>query len=208
MHAAVMSRAPVIAPPMKMARRAPGGAGVSRAEEPDAVDAAAVVMARVWVRMATPSIATPAISRMATLAISSLDPPSGNLDSCRIFRSEWSFGLSPEWPLMATTSSATLGAMSSQPRAADRIAPYPRRRIAILPPQASPPQAAPAESPASAPPPVGDRSLVERAEALGIPWGRILGEEIRAEQALRRYISDLDAFPLVAPLAVLSFSFL
>jgi len=109
---------------------------------------------------------------------------------------------------MATTSSATLGAMSSQPRAADRIAPYPRRRIAILPPQASPPQAAPAESPASAPPPVGDRSLVERAEALGIPWGRILGEEIRAEQALRRYISDLDAFPLVAPLAVLSFSFL
>ncbi|HEX4439479.1 MAG TPA: hypothetical protein VH854_05375 [Thermoanaerobaculia bacterium] len=104
--------------------------------------------------------------------------------------------------------------MSSQPRAADRIAPFPRRRLAILPPTHADPQPVPGfegiPGPSQATPGV-DRSrpaILERAEALGIPWERILGDEIRAERALRRYIADLDAFPLVAPLVVLSFSFL
>lgn len=104
----------------------------------------------------------------------------------------------------ATTWSATLAAMSSPARAADRVPLFPRRRLAILPPL----PAGPGEPPA---PPGGDRSLPEplaRAEALGIPWERIVRDEIRAEEALRRYVSDLDAFPMIAPLTVLSFTFL
>jgi hypothetical protein len=95
--------------------------------------------------------------------------------------------------------------MSSRAPAAAPISPFPRRRLTILPalaPASDDRGAAKADR-------GGDRSLLlDRAEALGVPWERILRDEIRAEEALRRYIADLDAFPLIAPLTVLSFTFL
>jgi hypothetical protein len=64
-----------------------------------------------------------------------------------------------------------------------------------------------AESSPSAP---GARlSVFERASMLGIPWERILLEEIHAEEGLRRYFEDVDAdWPLVAALQILPFTFL
>src|SRR5215472_12566981 len=50
--------------------------------------------------------------------------------------------------------------------------------------------------------------VLERAEALTIPWERILLEEIHAEQTLRRYASDVEAMPLETRLAILPVSFL
>jgi len=50
--------------------------------------------------------------------------------------------------------------------------------------------------------------LLRRAEALGIPWDRILLEEIQAEQTLRRYASDIESMPLETQLSVLPVSFL
>jgi hypothetical protein len=51
--------------------------------------------------------------------------------------------------------------------------------------------------------------LVRRAEALGIPWRRILLEEIQAEQALRRFLEDVEGdWPLEAGLKILPSSFL
>jgi hypothetical protein len=100
--------------------------------------------------------------------------------------------------------------MSGQPRVADRFSPFPRRRLAILPPlpaEPAPEPVAPETAPSAAETTPRPR-ILDRAEALGIPWERILGEEIRAEQALRRYLADLESFPLVAPMTVLSFSFL
>jgi hypothetical protein len=99
--------------------------------------------------------------------------------------------------------------MSSNERAAEWVSPFSRRKLAVLPPWRPAPEAPETDAPA-APGPTDDRpEVVRRAEALGIPWERILGEEIRAEQALRRYVDDLDAdWPLTAPMTVLSLSFL
>src|SRR5262245_12064863 len=100
--------------------------------------------------------------------------------------------------------------MSSNERAAEWVSPFPRRRLAVLPPwkpAAVPPEAA---APAASPDASDARpEILRRAEALGIPWERILGEEVRAEQALRRYVDDVEGeWPLTAPLTILSISFL
>jgi hypothetical protein len=51
--------------------------------------------------------------------------------------------------------------------------------------------------------------IVQRAEMLGVPWQRVLREEIEAELKLRRYLSELDrAFPLLRAAEILSFSVL
>jgi hypothetical protein len=51
--------------------------------------------------------------------------------------------------------------------------------------------------------------LVRDAEALGVPWRRILREEIQAEKSLRRYLEDVEAdWPLEAGMKVLPASFL
>ncbi len=50
--------------------------------------------------------------------------------------------------------------------------------------------------------------LVRRAEALDIPWERILQDEIHAEQAQRRHVPDVAAVPLATRLSLLSSSFL
>ena len=99
--------------------------------------------------------------------------------------------------------------MSSNERAADWVSPFPRRKLAVLPPWRPAPEASGPDAPAAPGPPDARPEIVRRAEALGIPWERILGEEIRVEQALRRYVDDLDAeWPLAAPMTVLSLSFL
>jgi hypothetical protein len=50
--------------------------------------------------------------------------------------------------------------------------------------------------------------LLRRAEALGIPWERILRGEIRAEERLRAFIADLgDETPLWSLVSLLSHSF-
>ena len=68
-----------------------------------------------------------------------------------------------------------------------------------------PPIAARSEASPSPPP----SELARRAEALGIPWERLLREEIRTEEKLRGFLADIDAdCPLWSILAVLSFSFL
>jgi hypothetical protein len=59
------------------------------------------------------------------------------------------------------------------------------------------------------PAPGARNSVLERAAMLGIPWQRILLEEIHSEEALRRYFEDVDAdWPLVAALQILPFTFL
>jgi len=99
--------------------------------------------------------------------------------------------------------------MSSNERAAEWVSPFSRRKLAVLPPWRPAQDASALDDPAPAIAPDDRPEVVRRAEALGIPWERILGEEIRAEQALRRYVDDLDAdWPLTAPMTVLSFSFL
>ena len=50
--------------------------------------------------------------------------------------------------------------------------------------------------------------VLDRAEALTIPWERILLEEIQAEHTLRRYASDVETMPLETRLAILPVSFL
>ncbi len=51
--------------------------------------------------------------------------------------------------------------------------------------------------------------IVRCAETLGIPWKRILLEEIEAEQRLRRYSAEIDKdFSLVSASTILSFSLL
>jgi len=58
------------------------------------------------------------------------------------------------------------------------------------------------------PAPAGNEAL-RRAEALGIPWERILAEEILAEQSLRRLVPDSAVeMPLTAATAALPLSFL
>jgi hypothetical protein len=60
------------------------------------------------------------------------------------------------------------------------------------------------------PPRADARSAVlDRAATLGIPWERILLEEIHSEEALRRFFEDVEAeWPLVAVLQILPFTFL
>ena len=117
----------------------------------------------------------------------------------------WSYGNAADWSLITTTTGGhTATVMQSSPRAA-------ATRHA--------PQAVPADPPgpsrsglAGAPPPAGARparlEILERAEALAIPWDRILLEEIQAEQALRRYAADVDALTLETELSILPISFL
>jgi len=51
--------------------------------------------------------------------------------------------------------------------------------------------------------------VLERAEALGIPWERMISEEIEAERRLRALIADLDGeTPLEALMSLLRVSFL
>jgi len=51
--------------------------------------------------------------------------------------------------------------------------------------------------------------ILRNAEALQIPWERLLQDEIRAEQTLRRHVIDADAeMPLATALSLLPFSFL
>jgi hypothetical protein len=57
--------------------------------------------------------------------------------------------------------------------------------------------------------PESDAELVRRAQTLGLPWQRILREEIQAEQALRRLLEDIDGdWPLEAGMKILPASFL
>lgn len=63
----------------------------------------------------------------------------------------------------------------------------------------------------SDPRPVGDHlpDLVREADELGIPWERILSDEIRAERRLRECIADVgDGWPLWPALSILPASFL
>lgn len=51
--------------------------------------------------------------------------------------------------------------------------------------------------------------ILRCAEALGIPWKRVLLAEIEAEDKLRRYLPDLEAeLPVRSAMTILSFSFL
>lgn len=50
--------------------------------------------------------------------------------------------------------------------------------------------------------------LLRRAEALDIPWQRILDDEIQAERAQRRHASEVAAMPLAMRVAVLPHAFL
>ena len=62
---------------------------------------------------------------------------------------------------------------------------------------------------AALPPPGSDDEIVRRADALGIPWRRVLLEEIEAEQRLRRYLAELGGeCPLLEAADILSFSLL
>ena len=74
---------------------------------------------------------------------------------------------------------------------------------------AVPTAAVPAPGAAQVPPSTSRHEILRRAEALGIPWERLLTEEIEAELRLRRYLPDLGADPsIVAAGDVLSFSLL
>ncbi|HYB53700.1 MAG TPA: hypothetical protein VEG84_07530 [Thermoanaerobaculia bacterium] len=64
------------------------------------------------------------------------------------------------------------------------------------------------ETPSEARPSTDDE-ILRSAATLGIPWQRLLLEEIAAEQRLRRYLRELDEdCPLLAAAEVLSFSLL
>jgi hypothetical protein len=57
--------------------------------------------------------------------------------------------------------------------------------------------------------PESSSDLVRDAEALGVPWRRILREEIQTEKALRRYLEDVGGdWPLEAGMKILPGSFL
>lgn len=88
-----------------------------------------------------------------------------------------------------------------------RTDPEPSRPAASSPLRAvEAPYAAPA---ASAPERESRSALLERVAAAGIPWERILVEELSAEEALRRYLADVDAeWPLAAAVEILPLTFL
>ena len=74
-----------------------------------------------------------------------------------------------------------------------------RQRLAPVPLGSIEPEASPQSS----------SDLVRDAEALGVPWQRILREEIQMEKALRRHLEDVDGeWPLEAGLKILPASFL
>jgi len=67
------------------------------------------------------------------------------------------------------------------------------------------------DAPAAPAPPVGEqarREILRQAEALEIPWERILLDEIQAEQTLRRYSQDGVDAPFSLKLSILPISFL
>jgi hypothetical protein len=77
---------------------------------------------------------------------------------------------------------------------------------AFVPPEA---EAATRRPPAVLSPSAPDGEIVRRADALGIPWRRVLCEEIEAEQRLRKYLAELGGeCPLLEAADVLSFSLL
>ena len=85
----------------------------------------------------------------------------------------------------------------------------PRRSHWRLPPAAWQPDAPAVPAPDVRPSADEARlDLLRRAEALDIPWQRILQDEIHAEQAQRRHVPDAAAIPLATRLSVLSSSFL
>lgn len=58
-------------------------------------------------------------------------------------------------------------------------------------------------------PDVSEPDVQRRARELGIPWERILREEIKAEETLRRYLADTEKdWPVWSAMAVLPLSFL
>lgn len=79
-------------------------------------------------------------------------------------------------------------------------------------PRAGPPAPRPAPEPDPEPSPAdadADRlEVLRQAEALDIPWRRLLRDEIQAERAQRRHASDVGAMPLAMRLAVLAHAFL
>jgi len=80
-------------------------------------------------------------------------------------------------------------------------------------PRAVPPALRASPAPDPEPTPAADAGearleLLRRAEALEIPWRRILQDEIQAEQAQRRHASDVAAMPLAMRMAVLSHALL
>ncbi len=78
--------------------------------------------------------------------------------------------------------------------------------LAVLPTRPGDP---PAPPPRVSSPDASPTEILRCAETLGIPWRRVLLEEIEAEQKLRRYMPDLDRqFSLPHGLTVLSFSLL
>jgi len=77
---------------------------------------------------------------------------------------------------------------------------------ALVSPEA---EAATLRPPAALPPAGSDDEIVRRADALGIPWRRVLLEEMEAEQRLRRYLAELGGeCPLLEAADILSFSLL
>ena len=87
-------------------------------------------------------------------------------------------------------------------------APTPLRFPVHLLPRLGPAPALPAGPPVPEPAAPAPEILL-RARALGIPWERILLQEIRAEEALRRYLEDVEAdWPLWSALTVLPITFL
>jgi len=105
---------------------------------------------------------------------------------------------------MQTASDARLGRVSLRvPRSA---VPGPSRADIVAPLRA-------VDAPLPAPPAASARDsgpeITRRAAALGIPWERTLLEEIRSEEALRRYLADVDGdWPLAAAVEILPFTFL
>jgi hypothetical protein len=78
-------------------------------------------------------------------------------------------------------------------------------------PRATPPWPSPHSEALAAPVPGTEQSrreILRRAEALEIPWERILLDEIQAEQTLRRYSDDGVDMPFSSQLSILPFSFL
>jgi hypothetical protein len=68
---------------------------------------------------------------------------------------------------------------------------------------------APRFSPAGAEPEPAGQDVLRRAEALGIPWQRVVADEILAEQSLRRLVPDVSVeLPLDAAISALPLSFL
>lgn len=75
--------------------------------------------------------------------------------------------------------------------------------LAILPSRDGDPLARLEDVPAAA---ESGEEILRRAEALGIPWKRVLLGEIDAEQRLRRYLADVEGeCPLPSAVTILSF---